>query len=124
MNLIDKSKKEIEEYLYYGSNEWMLQFRSCLDRIIEERKSYTHEIYFLICHDPAHPLEHRSMCFTSEPAEILKKSGRSILMVNGEDYKYYHVYLRRFEDNYTVLLATKKEKALIEITIDYLKFVN
>lgn len=118
---MDLAEQKFEEYLYYGSNQWLLQFRNHLDHIIEERKSYTHEIYLLIYHDNDIPIEHKSIIFTTDPISVLKESGRSILTAN---YKYYRVYLRRFEDNYTVLLATKKEKSLIEITIDYFKMTN
>jgi hypothetical protein len=39
-------------------------------------------------------------------------------------YKCYKVYLRRLEDNHTILLANKMEKTLIEVTLDYFKLIN
>lgn len=125
MSIIQKSEKEFEEYLYYGSNEWLLQFRSCLDRIIEERKNYSHEIYFLIFSQPENSQpEHKSICFTNEPVALLKHEGRKILSLTDISYKCYKVYLRRLEDNHTILLANKMEKTLIEVTLDYFKLIN
>lgn len=125
MNTIQNAEKEFEEYLYYGSNEWLLQFRSYLDRVIEERKNYSHEIYFLIFNktENSQP-DHKSICFTSKPVALLKHEEHKILSLTGVSYKYYKVYLRRLEDNYTILLANKMEKTLIEVTLDYFKLIN
>ncbi len=116
------SEKEFENFLYYGSNEWLLQFRSNLDKYIEERKSYTHELFFIIEFTDER-MEHKSIIYTSDPIAILKKEGKKILSLNDYSYKSYRVYLRRFEDNNTIMLAMKKDKELLEVTIDYFKLL-
>jgi hypothetical protein len=118
-----KTEREFEEYLYFGSNEWLYQFRTYLDKYIKERKKYTHELYFLIFSDSPIP-EHKSITYTTEPIELLKKEGKKILHLHDIPYKKYMVYLRRFEDNNTILLATKQPNSLIEVTIDYIKLIN
>lgn len=117
------SENDIKQYLYYGSNEWLYQFKTFLDNYIEERKSYTHEIFFVIeCVDSQN--EYKSIIYTSDPSTVLKKEGPKILALTDINYKLYRVYLRRFADNYTILLAIKKEKSLIEVTLDYFKLLG
>jgi hypothetical protein len=116
------SDQEINKYLHYGSNDWLLQFRDYISKLIDERKKYTHELYLLIIVDDES--EFKSICYTSNPIELLKKEGRKIISYNEGPYKCYRVYLRRFEDNHTILLATKNEKTLIEITVEYIKLTN
>ncbi len=118
-----KVEREFEEYLYFGSNDWLNHFRTYIDRYIEERKKYTHELYFLIFTESPTP-EHKSIINTNEPVELLKKEGKKILHLYDISYKKYHVYLRRFDDNQTTLLAIKQPNTLLEITMDYIKIIN
>ena len=119
---MNDTEKEFEKFLYYGSNEWLLQFRSHIERYIEERKSYTHELFFVIEFADGQ-MEHKSIVYTSDPIAILKKEDRKILSLTDYSYKSYRVYLRRFEDNHTIMLALKKDKELLEVTLDYFKML-
>lgn len=120
---MNEVEKEFEKFLYYGSNECLLQFKIHLDKYIEERKSYTHELFFIIEFADGQ-MKHKSIVYTSDPIAILKKEGRKILSLTDYLYKSYRVYLRRFEDNHTIMLALKKDKELLEVTLDYFKQIT
>ncbi len=115
------SQKEIEEFIHYGSNAWLYEFKKTLENLIEERKNYTHEIYFLIFRSENETPEYKTMTYTSDPVSLLKSGGQKIFQLVDISYKKYSVYLRKFEDNETILLGKKMDKQLFEVSLDYFK---
>lgn len=118
---MDKPNK-FDSYTYYGSNEWLIDFRDHLNELIELRKTQKYELFFRVYCDESLPdtHEHRHICYMNDTTDI-KNNAKKIIDLPGQDYRELKAFLRRMEDNYTVLIAKKSKGKLVELTENFFK---
>jgi hypothetical protein len=107
-----------EDCVKYGSNEWLLEMKSSIDKELETRQNYTHEIFMRFYY--ADGFETKHYRYTDDISEF-KDNLRHIINVSNVSYKEVKLFVRRLIDNYTLLVATKKKGESLEITENYFK---
>ncbi len=111
--------EEFESYVYYGSNEWLRDFRIFLDKVIEERKAHKYELFFRIYYENEEQHEHRHICYMIDTTGI--KTNTKKLFNIAQPYKELKVFLRTMEDNYTIMIAKRKYGESLELTENFFK---
>lgn len=115
------SNKEFSDAIYFGSNIWLNELRDFINKEIEIRKSYNYELFFRVFYTEQIEHEHKHIFYMND-CEELKKNAKKIIDLPNNNYSEIKVFVRRLNDNYTLLIAKKIKNQMLEITENFFKF--